>query len=173
MMMPASNFTFPRVGAQLDIEIKLDLKRNIELGVLFLEGKPHSQAAWWVFGIKALLGDPKDEEDSLDIRVVTLNGNIKVYHNDHAMQVNMYDEDNGFLTLRILVDRSVSETFVQGGRMVKTTAHCSKNYKKLDSSALKIHCMGDGKHGGVDLVSFKVWSMENANGHMRLMRTSF
>mmetsp|Transcript_38580 Transcript_38580/g.61867 ORF Transcript_38580/g.61867 Transcript_38580/m.61867 type:complete len:398 (-) Transcript_38580:178-1371(-) len=69
----------------------------------------------------------------------------------------MYESDAGVVTLRILVDRSIIEVFVQGGRSAMTEAYCAPNPEHIDDMKVKVVNQGDAD---VELLSLDVYTLK-------------
>mmetsp|Transcript_14973 Transcript_14973/g.28490 ORF Transcript_14973/g.28490 Transcript_14973/m.28490 type:complete len:199 (-) Transcript_14973:557-1153(-) len=149
-MTSEKNTTIHGVGAQLDIEIML------EFPLLKSKDGVRNHSEMTTFGIEVLCS-PDNDADCLRINVATDGERVFVMHDvgpenyytqakgceTNNMEMYIDPADNGVIMLRILVDRSVTETFVQGGRMAKTVAYCPR-HEDLESSSLNVSlCVQD------------------------------
>jgi len=109
-------FTFEGLGSQLDIQATLLVKRRSK-----------SAGRYVRFGFRLFL-DPDDPNSHFDVPFRVSPDRGFVFREPFPI----YETDYHELSIRIIVDRSVVETFVQGGRRVYSTGYCAPNYENLD-----------------------------------------
>jgi len=114
--------SFGALGSELDIEATLLVKRRSKSAGPFVRFKFR------------LFVDPDDPNSHFDVpfRISPDSGFV------FTEPFPMYETDNHQLRVRIIVDRSVVETFVQGGRRAFSLGYCAPNHQKLDRMGVQI-----------------------------------
>mmetsp|Transcript_20159 Transcript_20159/g.28119 ORF Transcript_20159/g.28119 Transcript_20159/m.28119 type:complete len:609 (-) Transcript_20159:476-2302(-) len=76
--------------------------------------------------------------------------------------IELYDSDEGVIDVRILVDRSVSEIFVQGGRDSMSSPYCTPDPELLDGDHMGVKAVNAGE-GTVEITKMEIFQVKTAN----------
>mmetsp|Transcript_2535 Transcript_2535/g.3662 ORF Transcript_2535/g.3662 Transcript_2535/m.3662 type:complete len:491 (-) Transcript_2535:183-1655(-) len=120
VITPSTKVFYENMGSQLDIKAK------------FFVGEGANASASFSFRVGI---NPKNENDFNEIPIAVGKANNGTLI---GAPFEMYDSDKGILEVRILMDRSIVETFVQGGRRAFTQSWCPGNYRAIDEMAVEI-----------------------------------